>query len=525
MAINKNALIRYKTIDNCLQNRFRKWTLEDLIDACSDALYEFEGIDGVSKRTVQADIQMMRSNKLGYNAPIIVLERKYYTYEDAEYSITNIPLSDQDLNKLGEAVAFLKQFQGFSHFDDLSGMVQKLEDQIYSQKTHTEPVIDFEKNENLKGLQHLDFLYQSIIQKKAIEVSYQSFKARKAASFIFHAYLLKEFNNRWFLIGRKNKGDAIMNLAIDRIISLKMSATEFKENKNFNAKTYYENAIGVSVSPGLKVEEVVFFVNHLHAPYVETKPLHKSQKTIEKNHFGYTFSMHVQHNFELEKKLLGFGDGLKVLQPERLRKNILSRIEGALDLYNLEISEENLKNKFKKYEYKGYNIYNQVFPKRNIGKLEALIQKHKKEHNLVQEKQIVIENLLSIHPRIEELIFCELFTKIVKSLNKNFEIEKATYVETLESFSKPFEQKQDNINIIICLSPFEDKFGGLKLFPGSQKQLLSKENINLVVNNNLAAKPNLEKTGLIVFNGKLIHQFYKTTNRGKLRYITITFKN
>ena len=76
MPANRNALIRYKTIDNCLRNPYRRWTLEDLVDACSDALYEYEGIDkGISKRTVQMDIQMMRSEKLGYNAPIVVCTR------------------------------------------------------------------------------------------------------------------------------------------------------------------------------------------------------------------------------------------------------------------------------------------------------------------------------------------------------------------------------------------------------------------------------------------------------------------
>ena len=83
MPVNRNALIRYKTIDNCLRNPYRRWTLEDLVDACSDALYEYEGIDkGISKRAVQMDIQMMRSEKLGYNAPIVVYENKYYKYED-----------------------------------------------------------------------------------------------------------------------------------------------------------------------------------------------------------------------------------------------------------------------------------------------------------------------------------------------------------------------------------------------------------------------------------------------------------
>src|SRR6188474_3463966 len=103
MPINRNALIRFRTIDNCLQNRQRRWTLDDLIDACSEALYEYEGIDkGVSRRSVQMDIQMMRSDKLGYNAPIIVLEKKYYTYENPDYSITNNPLSSADLNQLTE---------------------------------------------------------------------------------------------------------------------------------------------------------------------------------------------------------------------------------------------------------------------------------------------------------------------------------------------------------------------------------------------------------------------------------------
>src|ERR1700741_3474943 len=104
MPVNRNALIRYRTIDKCLQNRRRKWTVEDLIEACNDALYEYEGIDkGVSLRTIRMDLNAMRSDKLGYNAPIIVTNKKYYSYEDAGYSITNIPLTTRDLSILQEA--------------------------------------------------------------------------------------------------------------------------------------------------------------------------------------------------------------------------------------------------------------------------------------------------------------------------------------------------------------------------------------------------------------------------------------
>ena len=108
MPANKNALIRYKTIDNCLRNRYRRWTLDDLVDACCEALYDMEGITkGVCTRTVQMDIQGMRSDKLGYNAPIVVYDKIYYTYADPDYSITDMPLSMDDCRLLKEAILLL----------------------------------------------------------------------------------------------------------------------------------------------------------------------------------------------------------------------------------------------------------------------------------------------------------------------------------------------------------------------------------------------------------------------------------
>ena len=108
MPVNKNALIRYKTIDRCLRNRYRRWTIDDLVDACCDALLDMEGITkGVCARTVQMDIQIMRSDKLGYNAPIVVYDKIYYTYADPDYSITEMPLSMDDCKLIKEAITLL----------------------------------------------------------------------------------------------------------------------------------------------------------------------------------------------------------------------------------------------------------------------------------------------------------------------------------------------------------------------------------------------------------------------------------
>ena len=108
MPANKNALIRYKTIDNCLRNRYRRWTLDDLVDACCEALYDMEGITkGVCTRTVQMDIQIMRSDKLGYNAPIEVYDRIYYRYADPYYSITEMPLTIEDCKLIKKAITLI----------------------------------------------------------------------------------------------------------------------------------------------------------------------------------------------------------------------------------------------------------------------------------------------------------------------------------------------------------------------------------------------------------------------------------
>ena len=131
MPANKNALIRYKTIDNCLRNPYRRWTLDDLVDACCDALYDCEGITkGVSVRTVQSDIQTMRSDKLGYNAPIEVYDNKYYRYADDDYSIENSPLTDEMCDLITEAVECLDMYADDKHSKELSKVLSKLRNQL-----------------------------------------------------------------------------------------------------------------------------------------------------------------------------------------------------------------------------------------------------------------------------------------------------------------------------------------------------------------------------------------------------------
>lgn len=340
MSLNKFALIRYKTIDHCLQNRFRKWTLEDLMEACSDALYEFEGVStGVSKRTIQLDIQNMRSEKLGYNAPIVVKDKKYYCYEDKNYSITNSPITDQDKETLKDVLQILKQFGGFNYFQEMTGMVARLEDKLQQDENKKNAYIEFEQNELLKGLEHLEPIYKAIANQQALSIHYQSFKSRSPTMLEYCPYMLKEYRNRWFVLGLSLSGNGITLLALDRIIEFSASkSSKFKKAK-FDVHSFFSDVIGVSKNVGQPTHEIVMKVDSKNAPYLLTKPMHPTQKVIQHDSDGLVFSIHVVWNFELEREILGFGEQMQVLSPRRFRKRIMNRMNRALSIYEEEIKD------------------------------------------------------------------------------------------------------------------------------------------------------------------------------------------
>lgn len=335
MAQNKNALIRYRTIDKCLQNKYRQWTLEDLIAACSDALYEYEGKETtVSKRTVQLDIQMMRSEKLGYNAPIEVYDKKYYHYVEEDFSITDIPLTETDITVLTETVSMLKQFKDFSLFKDVSDIVQRLEDKIYAEKSHTQSVIHLDKNEQLKGIHFLEEIYQAIIKQIVLIISYKSFKSREEQVFKFYPFILKEYNNRWFIVGKKKESQPISNLALDRIIKIDYDFQTSFITYQFTPETYYKNVIGVTVNEGLKPSRIELWIDARNAPYVITKPLHNSQRILHQNEDGsIIIHLFLIVNYEFERIVLGFGNGMLVRKPEKFKKRIQYIIKEAQEAY------------------------------------------------------------------------------------------------------------------------------------------------------------------------------------------------
>lgn len=329
MPINRNALLRMKTIDSCLRRRQRLWTLEDLRQACEDALYDYEGIGGISTRTIQRDIEVMRGSKLGYYAPIVVRERKYYTYSDPDYSITQLPLSKHDIAELSSAMDIIKHYNGFQGMAGSEDILARMQDQIQCQESHRQ-VVYIETNNRLKGLHFLGRLYDHIIKKEPIVVEYQSFKATRSSQIFVSPYLLKEYNNRWFLVGYGKKMKTVQNIALDRIIDVSKDESEkakFIENTFFEPQTYFGEMVGVTRGLENKPELVTIWVDADQAPYVITKPMHESQQVKKQNDDGsIEITLNIIHNLEFERLILGYGSHVEVLAPRLLRHRIAQSI-------------------------------------------------------------------------------------------------------------------------------------------------------------------------------------------------------
>lgn len=336
MPANKNALIRYKTIDNCLRNRYRRWTLDDLVDACGDALYEMEGIDkGVSVRTVQGDLQMMRSDKLGYNAPIEVYEHKYYRYTDPDYSITNMPMTQNDFAVMQEAVDMLRQLEDFEQFTELADVMSRLEDKLAVTRERRKPFVHFDRVPDLKGLRLLNPLYNYIARRQTLRVMYQSFSARQPHEFEICPYLLKEFRNRWFLFGGRQRDLVLFNLALDRIVSVEPSDEPFRDNPNFDSEHFFDDVIGVSKNISSRPRTVCFWATSAQSKYVGTKPLHPSQRLVRRNGDGScVFEIDVVVNFELYSVFMSYGSGLKILWPRDVFAYMRDSLRAAAAYYD-----------------------------------------------------------------------------------------------------------------------------------------------------------------------------------------------
>jgi predicted DNA-binding transcriptional regulator YafY len=335
MPLNKNAIIRYHTLDNCFRNPGRKYFIEDLIEECNNALFELEpNSTGVSRRTVLYDIRFMESEQ-GWSIPLERFKdvRKiYFRYSDLNFSIKNQLINETEINQIVSGLQVLSKFKGLPQFEWIEEIVTRIE-HAFSLKGKSETIIDFDSNIYLKGINFLGELFNSILYKKVLLITYHSFKSLFPIEIEFHPYFLKQYNNRWFVFGSNPDFDNITNLALDRIIKIAEIQKEYIENSCCDFNEYFEDVIGVTVNPEDELVKTTLWVRNDLVPYIKTKPIHGSQKYIGEDEKGMTISIEIIPNYEFEQVILNHGERIKVLDPPELREKVVNRLKEAYENY------------------------------------------------------------------------------------------------------------------------------------------------------------------------------------------------
>ncbi|MCK3686167.1 WYL domain-containing protein [Maribellus sp. YY47] len=327
MSTNKNATIRYQALDRCFRNPGRKYYIEDLIDACNDALLDVDPkSSGVKRRQIYEDIKFMQDSK-GFDAPVESFKdgrKAFYRYTDMNFSINSQPLNEQEAQQLKESLLTLSRFKGMPQFDWVEELTARLE-HTFNLKTD-DNILSFEENPFLTGREYIGNIYNAIVSKKVLLITYKPFKTDRELLFEIHPYHLKQYNNRWFLFGLNNEYGSITNLALDRIQKINESKTKYITNTKIDFSDYFDDVIGVSVDEAQEPQKVVLKADDDLLPYITSKPMHGSQK-IKKDEEGTRIELKLQLNYELESTILSFGEKIEVAEPEALRAAITNRIK------------------------------------------------------------------------------------------------------------------------------------------------------------------------------------------------------
>lgn len=335
MATNKHAMIRYQALDRCFSKRYGRFYIDDLIEACNKAIYEFTGsTEGVKRRTIFSDIKYMES-KEGWSAPIKRVydgsKRCYYIYEEEDFSINNKPLTDAQIDTIDEALVMLNRFKGVEGFDWIDDFVANFQDKL-GRKRNTTPVIGYEKNPYLKGLDYLSVVYNYIVNKQVLKITYHPFDKDEMV-YHMHPYYLKQYNNRWFLFGiTEQDRSALTNLPLDRIVQIEPVDIDYVPNESFDFEEYFDDVVGVSVPRKGEPQKVVLKFGEIRYPYIITKPIHPSQKELDR--LNRIIELEVFITRELKSIILSFGEQVEVLEPQSLRDEIGGQIASLQEKYN-----------------------------------------------------------------------------------------------------------------------------------------------------------------------------------------------
>ena len=337
--VKKNAIMRYKILDSLLSNRNRYYSISELLEKVNEAL-ELDGMEPVSRRCIEKDLNTLECAP--YEA---VIERVWYhgkkciRYAEEGFSIFTKKLTEEEENLLSEVLNTIGQFDGLDTFEWLDSLKKRLDI-----KEHRR-IIQFDSNPYFEGRNLIGSLFTAISNKQVLALKYHTFKDPQVKEVVVYPYLLKEYNNRWFLIVGVEDG-TILNFALDRIDDFKpMPHIDYIEPDE-DLESRFDDIVGVTLFKDKPTEDILLWVNEGGYQYVKTKPLHGSQRDVKGEEDktmrekypalqgGRFFRLQCILNYELEQLLMSKMNQLVVLEPATLKDSLINRIKKMDSLYS-----------------------------------------------------------------------------------------------------------------------------------------------------------------------------------------------
>lgn len=353
MPANKNAMTRYKILDELLSSRYHNYSLDDLTEEVSNRLADmYPDTNGVVRRTIEKDIYYLE-----YEGPFLVEIERYSVpcynkekqksyqkqclrYAQPSFSIFKKEMTDDEKYLLSEVLSLLGQFDGLPNLDALESLRLGL-----GVRRADKNIISFTKNP-LENSNILGELFTSISQRQVVRIHYHKFDApENNQAVILNPYLLKEYNRRWFLFGVAEEGGKMLCYSLDRIDKVEPLTSHKYVEYNGDINELFEDIIGVTLYDDAPLYNIYLWVSDISKDYVETKPLHESQRTIDKvkeQEFRLQFPMlkdgkfyriDCKPNYELIRELSSFGKELLVLEPTEIQDQVWDRIHSMDEYY------------------------------------------------------------------------------------------------------------------------------------------------------------------------------------------------
>ncbi len=340
MPTTKKALIRYKYLDRLLSDHYHYYNIHELTEKVNEKL-DYDGFKTVSQRTIEKDLVAM---DLEFSAPIerfLKNGKHCISYGKYSFSIFTTEMSREERNLLREVLSTLGQFGGLENFKWLDDF------KIGLGIEERRPIISFSKNEYYKNTNLLGKLFDVISNEVVIKLSYHTFGDETIRCIDFHPYLLKQYNDRWYLLGAADSDKFILNFALDRIDGVEPIPEKTYEPCPDDLYDRFEDIVGVTYYKDRPVEHILIWVSDAFKGYVDTKPLHgtqtpcggvKGEQLREKYpqlEGGAFYTLDCIRNHELIRLLCTYGKDMLVLDSDGdTKEEIFRRISEMYEKYS-----------------------------------------------------------------------------------------------------------------------------------------------------------------------------------------------